>query len=103
MQPGKYDRTHPFLIAAAERRELKRHIEDFPQSFGLESPLQRYQGTRPIALYRWDLDLSWTFCRWRWMTETSILLRRARHIWRCKRGTIASNKNMTLPTAKVSG
>ena len=36
--------------------ELKRHTEDLPQSFGLDNRLQRYQGTRPIALYRWDLE-----------------------------------------------
>ena len=56
MKPGKYDRKHPFLIAGAELRELKRHIEDLPQSFGLDHRLPRYQGTRPIALYRWDLE-----------------------------------------------
>ncbi len=27
-----------------------------PQSFGLDHRLQRYQGTRPIGLYRWDLE-----------------------------------------------
>src|SRR5438128_5930155 len=56
MKPGKYDRKHPFLIAGAELKELKRHTEDLPQSFGLHHRLQRYQGTRPIALYRWDLE-----------------------------------------------
>ncbi len=56
MKPCKYDRKHPFLIAGAELRELKRHTEDLPQSFGLHHRLQRYQGTRPIALYRWDLE-----------------------------------------------
>ena len=56
MKPGKYDRKHPFLIAGAERRALKRHTEDLPQSFGLDNRLRRYQGTRPIALYRWDLE-----------------------------------------------
>ena len=56
MKPGKYDRKHPFLIAGAELRELKRHTEDLPQSFGLDNRLQRYRSTRPIALYRWDLE-----------------------------------------------
>ena|SRR6266849_3749348 len=54
MKPGKYDRTHPFLIAGVELRELKRHTEELPQSFGLDHHLQCYQGTRPITLYRWD-------------------------------------------------
>ena len=35
---------------------LKRHTEDLPQSFGLDNRLQRYQGTRPIGFYRWDLE-----------------------------------------------
>ena len=56
MKPGKYDRKHPFPIAGAELRELKRHTEDLPQSFGLDHRLRRYQGTRPIALYRWELE-----------------------------------------------
>ena len=56
MKLGKYDRKHPFLIAGAELSELKRHTEDLPQSFGLDPRRQRYQGTRPIALYRWDLE-----------------------------------------------
>jgi hypothetical protein len=41
MNPGKYDRKHPFPIAGAELRELKRHAEDLPQSFGLDNCLQR--------------------------------------------------------------
>ena len=56
MKPGKYDRKHPFLITGAELTELKRHTEDLPQSFGLDNRLQRYQGARPIALHRWDVE-----------------------------------------------
>ena len=56
MKPGQYDRKHPFPITGAELREWKRHTEDLPQSFGLDNRLQRYQGTRPIGLYRWDLE-----------------------------------------------
>lgn len=26
------------------------------ESFGLDSKIERYKGTRPITLYRWDLD-----------------------------------------------
>jgi len=26
-----------------------------PESFGLEGRIQRYEGKRPIGLYRWDL------------------------------------------------
>jgi hypothetical protein len=41
MKPGKYDRKQPFLIAGVERRELKRHTEDLPQSFALDNRLLR--------------------------------------------------------------
>ncbi len=82
MKLGKYDRKHPFLIAGAELSELKRHTEDLPQSFGLDPRRQRYQGTRPIALYRWDLEYLLDVLSMALMTETSILLRRARHTWR---------------------
>jgi hypothetical protein len=82
MKPGKYDRKHPFLIAGAELRELKRHTEDLPQSFGLDNRLQRYQGTRPIAFYRWDLEYLLDVLSLALDDRNSILLRRARHTWR---------------------
>jgi hypothetical protein len=54
VKPGKYDRQHYFLIRGAELRELKEL--DLPESFGLEERIQRYQGKRPLGLYRWDLE-----------------------------------------------
>lgn len=42
MKPGKYDRKPPFLIRGAQLRELKRHTEDLPQSFGLDNRPQKY-------------------------------------------------------------
>jgi hypothetical protein len=54
MKPGKYDRKHRVLITGAELRELK--LLDLPESFGLERRLQRYEGNRPIGLYRWDFE-----------------------------------------------
>lgn len=54
MKPGKYDRRHDVLIRGAELRELKRL--DMPESLGLDRRIERYQGTRPIGLYRWDLE-----------------------------------------------
>jgi hypothetical protein len=54
VKPGKYDRKHHFLIQGAELRELKEL--DLPESFGLEGRIQRYQGKRPLGLYRWDLE-----------------------------------------------
>lgn len=54
MKPGKYDRKHYFLIQGAELRELK--ALDLPESYGLDRRIERYQGRRPLGLYRWDLD-----------------------------------------------
>ncbi len=42
------------LITGAELRELQRL--DMPESLGLDRRIRRYQGKRPIGLYRWDLD-----------------------------------------------
>lgn len=54
MRPGKYDRKHQLLIRGAELRELKEL--DLAESFGLDRRVQRYQGKRPLGLYRWDLE-----------------------------------------------
>jgi hypothetical protein len=54
MKPGKNDRKYQVLITGAELRELKSLA--LPESFGLERRVQRYEGKRPIGLYRWDLE-----------------------------------------------
>jgi hypothetical protein len=54
VKPGKYDRKHQFLIQGAELRELKEL--DLAESFGLDRRIERYQGKRPLGLYRWDLE-----------------------------------------------
>jgi len=54
MKPGRNDRRHEVLIAGAELRELKRL--DLPESLGLDRRIEKYQGKRPIGLYRWDLE-----------------------------------------------
>ena len=54
MKPGKNDRKHQVLISDEELRELKQL--DMPESLGLNRRIERYQGTRPIGLYRWDLE-----------------------------------------------
>ena len=54
MRPGKYDRKHQVLIKGAELRELKEL--DLAESFGLDRRIERYQGKRPLGLYRWDLE-----------------------------------------------
>ncbi len=52
--PG--DHRHRLLIAGDQLRELKRHTGDMAEAFGLDRKIEKYQGTRPITLYRWDLD-----------------------------------------------
>ena len=54
MRPGKNYRKHQVLITGAELLELKSLA--MPESFGLEARVQRYEGKRPIGLYRWDLE-----------------------------------------------
>src|SRR6516162_3285347 len=54
MKPGKHDRRHWILISGVELQALK--LLSMPESFGLEGRIQRYQGKRPIGLYRWDLE-----------------------------------------------
>jgi hypothetical protein len=54
MRPGKYDRKHQLLITGAELRELKE--SDLAESFGLDLRIERYEGKRPLGLYRWDLE-----------------------------------------------
>lgn len=54
MKPGKKDRKHQVLINGAELRKLKSLA--LPESFGLERRVERYEGKRPIGLYRWDLE-----------------------------------------------
>jgi len=54
MRPGKYDRKHQLLITGAELRELKEL--DLAESFGLDRRVERYEGKRPLGLYRWDLE-----------------------------------------------
>ena len=54
MKSGKYDRRHRILISGVELQALK--LLAMPESFGLEGRIQRYQGKRPIGLYRWDWE-----------------------------------------------
>jgi hypothetical protein len=56
MKPGSGDIRHKVLITGDELRELKRHTGSMAEAFGLDRKFEAYQGTRPITLYRWDLD-----------------------------------------------
>lgn len=54
VRPGKNDHKHWVRIRGAELWELK--LIDLPESFGLDRRVERYEGKRPMGLYRWDLD-----------------------------------------------
>src|SRR4051795_7598226 len=56
MKPGRKDIRHKVLITGDELRELKRHTGSMAEAFGLDRKIEAYQGTRPITLYRWDLE-----------------------------------------------
>jgi hypothetical protein len=56
MKPGKRDIKVKILITGEELTELKRHIGSMAESFGLDSRIDRYKGTRPIGFYSWDMD-----------------------------------------------
>jgi hypothetical protein len=43
-------------ISGLELTELQRYTGDMSEAFGLDGKLQKYKGTRPISLHRWDLD-----------------------------------------------
>jgi hypothetical protein len=56
LKPGSRDIRHKVLIDGDELVELKRHTLDFPETFGLGRKIEKYKGTRPLTLYRWDLE-----------------------------------------------
>ena len=56
MKPCSGDIRHKVLITGDELRELKRHTGSMAEAFGLDRKIEAYKGTRPITLYRWDLE-----------------------------------------------
>ncbi|MBI3946663.1 MAG: hypothetical protein HY321_12140 [Armatimonadetes bacterium] len=56
MKPGKKDVRLDVLITGEELRALQQHTWLMAEAFGLDGRIERYKGTRPIGLYRWDLD-----------------------------------------------
>ena len=57
MKPGSKDFAYPFLITGLELEELQRFAWTMTESFGLDKRIYAYRGTRPIGLYRWDIEL----------------------------------------------
>ncbi len=56
MKPCPGDIRHKVLITGEELRELQRHCASLAEAFGLDRKIEAYKGTRPITLYRWDLE-----------------------------------------------
>jgi hypothetical protein len=56
MKPGSGDYRHKLVISGDELRELQRHTYMMAEAFGLDRRIENYKGTRPITLYRWDLE-----------------------------------------------
>jgi hypothetical protein len=56
MKPGHRDIHHKVLITGDELRELKRHTGSMAEAFGLDRKIEAYKGTRPLTLYRWDIE-----------------------------------------------
>ena len=56
MKPGPNTPRHKLLITGDELRELQRHTWSMAEAFGLDQKIEKYAGTRPITLYRWDLE-----------------------------------------------
>ena len=56
MKPCPRDIRHKILITGDELRELKRHALTITEAFGLDRKIEAYKGTRPITLFRWDLE-----------------------------------------------
>ncbi len=50
------DIRHKMLITGDDLRELKRHAYSLVEAFGLDRKIEAHRGTRPITLYRWDLE-----------------------------------------------
>ena len=56
MKPGSNDRRYPILITGRELKELQRFSWQMVEAFGLDRRIENYRGTRPIGLYRWDME-----------------------------------------------
>lgn len=56
MKPGSNDRRYPILITGLELEELQKFTWMMAEAYGLDRRIGNYQGTRPIGLWRWDMD-----------------------------------------------
>lgn len=56
VKPGSRDKRLGLLITGDELSELKRQTYLMAEAYGLDRKIERYAGTRPLGLYRWDMD-----------------------------------------------
>lgn len=56
MKPASGERKRYILINGLELDELHRFDWLMAESYGLDDRIANYKGTRPIGLWRWDLD-----------------------------------------------
>ncbi len=56
MKPEKNDIPVRRKITGIQLAELQKHTWQMGEAFGLDGRLDAHKGTRPISLYRWDLD-----------------------------------------------
>ena len=56
VKPGSKDRKASILINGLELDELQRFDWMMAESFGLDRRIANYKGTRPIGLWRWDIE-----------------------------------------------
>lgn len=56
MKPGSNDEKYYILITGQELVELKKYTWAMSEAYGLDHKIEKYQGTKPISFWRWDLD-----------------------------------------------
>lgn len=56
MKPLPGDHRHRLLIQGAELKALQSLTGAMAEAFGLDRKIENYKGTRPLTLYRWDLE-----------------------------------------------
>jgi len=56
VKPGRKERQSSILITGLELEELQHFDWVMAESFGLDRRIANYKGTRPIGLWRWDIE-----------------------------------------------
>jgi hypothetical protein len=70
LKPGKHDVPVDVLIQGDELEQLQLQSHHLAETYGLDRRIINYRGTRPIRLYRWDLE---------WLIDVLTLLEEKRY------------------------